>query len=242
MTTGPSPTMLCTLQVVELVPKELVVGVFVQPPLPGVQGGAKLTRDIINRVWTEVNALYPYQNLQVSPPGDAAQFIGARGLEEGVTLQPPVLQVRDPISSTPDLAADQVQTILKIIARNLGSPPMFNLGIRFVYHAPLDGAGTMADGRAFVLGRVLGKQETDLDVLRRGGVIWGGVKYVINHPDASAFTLLIEPLTTDPKMLYLDLNAQFQGQVQLDLLKERVKEVVSFMSQTVRGYLESLPA
>lgn len=220
-----------TLPVVELVPKLMIVGVLVQPPVPGIVGTAKIDREALNRIWSEVNLTFQYQSLQMSPAGDAAVFVGASP-ESQVAIQPPIVQVRDAGLGTFAVAADQAQSILKIVARNVGSPPLFNLGIRLVLHAPVEQA------RAFVL-RVLKKDEQEFDALRQGGEIWASVKYVVNHPDGVGYTLTLEPLVVDDKFLLVDLDAQFQGPVQLDLIRDRAKEVETYVSKTVRAYLET---
>lgn len=217
----------------ELVPKQMILGVIVQPPLPGLAGAALVDRNVLNRIWAEVNSTFPYQSLQMSPAGDAALFIGSSGPNEGVSIQPPVIQIRDPIRSTSALAADQAQAILKIVSRHFGSPLMFNLGIRHIFHAQVDQA------KAFLLHRILKKDEEEFDVLRQGGNLWTGTKFVISHPDGHTFTLLLEPFLANDSLLVVDVDAQFPGPVQLDLVKERAREAETFVTTAVSEYLDT---
>jgi hypothetical protein len=126
-----------------LIPRALVVGVFIPPP--GVVPGVKpVTSDVVNRIWSEVTASYPYRHLEIAPDGSAAHFLGASA-DEQVAIQGPLLQVRDvialrpdqPAALTPDQSAAKAQTILKVIARHLGVAQFFNMGIKHVYHAPV---------------------------------------------------------------------------------------------------------
>jgi hypothetical protein len=155
--------------------------------------------------------------------------------EDGVTIQPPLLQIRDSIRTTTEQSADKAQVISQVVARHLGVSQFFNLGVRLIYHAAVPGN----DGSSFVLGRVLSKGEEDLAQLRAGGQLWGGVKYVITNPGVM-YTLLIEPLIADPKYLYLDLDAQLPGVVDATAIVPKARECERFITGPVSEYLDSL--
>jgi hypothetical protein len=216
-----------------LLPKYFVIGVLT-PPV-GVPGGPKpATPDKLTRIWGAISATYGYRRFELSPDGTAAMIVGAAE-DDGVAIQPPLLQIRGPIRLTAAQSAEQAMTILKIIAEHLGNDQFFNLGIKFVYHAPAAGK----DARALALHKLLSKTEEDVSALQRGGDIWVGTKYVVTEPEAQ-FTLLVEPLVTDNAFLFLDLDVQFPGPVTLDSVKERADHAERYMTQTVGPYLESL--
>ncbi|MDP9224084.1 MAG: hypothetical protein M3P18_09545 [Actinomycetota bacterium] len=220
----------------ELLPKYSVFGV-ITPPL-GVPGGPKApTPDVLNRIWSEIGPQYGYRRLELSADGTAAQIVGATD-EDGVNIQPPVLQVLGNIRMTAQQSAEQAHAILKVITQHLGLTQFFNLGIKYIFHAPAPGK----DGRAFVLHRLLGKDEVGVNGLQRGADLWTGVKYVVSDAEGNAFTLLVEPLIADNTFLFLDLDAQFPGLMTLDDLKERAQDTERYMSQTVSSYLDGLSA
>ena len=218
----------------ELVPRALVIGVFIPPP--GVPGAPAVGMDKINRIWSEVAPQYGYTQLQSAPDGAAAQFLGASA-DIGVTIQPPLIQVRDIISNLdPADYADKAEQVIKAIARVLGTNQFFNLGVKHIYHAPLE----TNDARAFVHNKILRGQES-LANLELGGNIWSGVKHVVNHADG-VYELAIEPLQSDDmKSLFLDLDAQFPGPLaNLGAITERARDAKDYLANHVVRYLESL--
>jgi hypothetical protein len=214
-----------------LIPRALVVGVFIPPP--GVVPGVKpVTSDVVNRIWSEVTGSYPYRHLEIAPDGSAAHFLGASA-DEQVAIQGPLLQVRDVIGLDAKHSAEKAETILKVIARQLGVAQFFNMGIKHVYHAPV----ANNDARAFVLQGILGKTDADLGELQLGGDAIAGVKYVLPGPDRQ-YTLRIEPLLGDLRNLFIDLDAQFPGDATLDDVTTRAKDAERYMTQAVSAYLD----
>lgn len=218
----------------QMLPKYAVLGI-ITPPL-GVPGGPRSpSPDVLNRIWSEIGPEYGYRRLELSADGTAAQIVGASE-EDGVNIQPPLLQVLGNITLTADKFAEQAHGIFKVIATHLGLNQFFNLGVKFVYHAPAPGK----DGRSFVLTRLLGKDETEVGGLKRGGDLWTGVKYVVSGAEGSVYTLLVEPLIADNGFLFLDLDAQFPGLLILDGVKERTQDVERYMTGTVSSFLDGL--
>jgi hypothetical protein len=214
----------------ELVPRALVIGLFIPPP--GLPGTTPVTKEVLNRIWAEVAPNHDYTQLQVSPDGSQANFVGAAP-EDGVTIQPPLLQVRSTVPTTPDRSAADAEAIFKTIARHLGVSQFFNLGIRHVYHVPVPDN----DARAFVMGRILKKSDADVAELEMGeGSLWGGVKFVIQYE--AVYTLVIEPLVADMRNLYLDLDAQFDGPAELDNIASKAKDAETYVTQSVNRYLD----
>lgn len=216
----------------ELIPKSYISGMFMPPP--NIPGGPSTTAEKLNRIWAEVGPAYGYTQFQTTPDYSAANFLGPTP-EMGVVIQPPLLQFRDPITMTAAQSAEKAQTVYKAIAKHLGVTQFFNLGVKHVYHSPAPGN----DAKAFVLGRILGKSDADLGDLRMGGTIWGGVKFeaVIN---STVYILLIEPLVADNRMIFIDLDVQYPGEVDVGKVVERSREAEEYLTKAVNTYLDGL--
>ena len=220
----------------EVIPKILVAGVLAPetgPAIPGMTMPGRVTREKLNRIWSDLQPTYGYTQFQVSPDGSAADLIGPTSAEEGVGIKPPILQVRDIVQLTVTQSADKAETILKTIATHLGASQFLNLGVKFIYHSPAPNG----DASHFVQHRMLGKGPEELADLQLGGSLWAGVKYVATAPEV-VYTLVIEPLQVDPKFLYVDLDAQFPGPLDLSSVKTRIGEAERFMSHSVKNYLQ----
>jgi hypothetical protein len=218
----------------ELIPKALIVGVFaaVQPTQT-----ATVTPEKLNRIWAEVAPRHGYRQLQLSPDGSAAQFFGATP-EDGATVQLPLLQVRESITMGAANAADEAQEILKSIAANLGLSQFFNLGIKHVFHVAVPDN----DARGFLMHRLAGKTEEELEGLQRGGSLWSGLKYAVVGADQSQYTLVIEPWVADNRFVFLDLDAQFPGPTTLEMVKDKAREAEQYASGPVKVYLDNAEA
>jgi hypothetical protein len=223
----------------QLIPKLFVLGVFTPTGVAGTPD--PITAEKINRVWVELAPRLGYTQLQLSTDGAAGNFLGPTP-DDGVTIQPPLLQFRTSIRLTVDQAAEDAHSAMKVIARQIGATGFQQLGIKLVYWA------AMADNDAagFVLHRVFGRSEDDLAPLQGGGKLWTGAKFVVQHPSQDpsqpsvSYTTLVEPLLRDPRYLYLDVDAKFPGPADLDRIPAQVKEVHEFLSHTVAGFLDSL--
>lgn len=216
----------------QLVPKFFVVGIFTPPP--GVPGTGPVTPEKLNRIWNEVGPSHGYRQLQLAPDGTGARFIGTSP-QQNVTIQPPLIQVSDTVELTPAQSAEKAQTILKSAERNLGISQFFNLGIRHVYHTPIQDN----DARTFVLARILHSDPSELEQLQTGGEITGAVKYYIQSPAAN-YTLSIEPLLADLTQLMIDLDAQFPGPATLDTLTMRAQDADDYLTKAVNTYLDNV--
>jgi hypothetical protein len=216
----------------ELIPKAYISGLIMPPP--GIPGGLTISAEKINRIWAEIGPANGYTQFQTTPDYSAVNFLGPTP-EMGVTIQPPLLQFRDLITMTTGQSAEKAETVYKAVARHLGVTRFFQLGVKLVYHAPAPGN----DAKAFVLGRILGKSEADLGDLAMGGSAWGGVKFsaLINE---AAYVLLVEPLLADNRMLFLDLDVQFPGEVDVDKVVTRSRQAEEYLTRSVNSYLDRL--
>jgi hypothetical protein len=217
----------------QLMPQALVVGLFTPTGLPGTD---PVTVEKISRIWSELAPMHGYTQLQIAADGSAATF-GGPSVDDGITIAPPLIQVRDSIRLTTDQSGDRAQQAIKTIARHLGARQFDRLGVKVVYHA----ATANNDAVGLVMHRILQKSDEDLASLKEGGSIWAGVKYVVTNGGVQ-FTLLIEPLLKDQRLLYLDLDAQFGGAVDLDRIREKANDADRYVTQTLNRYLDSVVA
>lgn len=211
-------------------PQALVVAVVTPPP--GVPGGVQVDADRLNRIWSELASLHGYRQYALAPDQSGAEFTGA-SQAEGLVIRPPLIQLRDKISFTAGQSAEKLQDGLKVVMRHLGVNQIFNLGIRHIYHATTP----ENDGRGFVMHRVLGKVEDEIAGLSVGERLWLGLKLVTGAADRQ-YTLVVEPLQADERLLYVDLDAQFPGQASPDAVKERAHDAEQYLTTSVRGYLD----
>lgn len=214
----------------ELQPQQFVVGV-VTPPV-GVPGGPDVNPTKLNLIWSEVSPHYGYRQYQLAPDGTGAVFLGSAETQQ-VAIQPPVIQIRDPIELTSGQSAEKAEAILKIIARHLGIAQFFNLGIRLIYHAPAPDN----DATGYLMRNVLQRSEDDLAELRAGDAIWGGVKIGTGNQERQ-YSLVIEPLHRDARFIYVDLDAQFPGPATLDAVTTRAKDVEQYLTHAVNSFLD----
>ncbi len=215
----------------EFIPKALVVGVFA-----AVQPGptAAATEEKLNRIWAEVAPRQGYRQLQLAADGSGAQFLGAT-VDDGVTIQLPLIQVRSRITTTAAQVAGEIQTTFRTVAKHLGIAQFFNLGIKHIYHVPI----ATNDARGFVLQRLLRKSEDEVGMLERGGPFWAGLKYGAGGTDGSQFVLAVEPWLADDRFLIIDLDAQFPGAVSIDAIKERAAEAEEYLGHAIKEYLDT---
>ncbi len=152
-----------------------------------------------------------------------------------MTIQHPLIQVRDAIKLTPEKTAEELQQLLKAVARHLGLTQVFNLGIKLVCHASVPNN----DAKGFILNHVLSEPGANMDELRPpGGDIFAGFKVVATHPNGT-YTLTVEPLVSDQmRSLFLDLDAQFPGPTTVDAVQGKADEVRHYMNGNVGRYLD----
>jgi hypothetical protein len=215
----------------ELQARQVIAGVLTPPP--GGPGGIDVNASKINQIWSEVSPHYGYRQFQLAPDGTGAVFLGASE-SDAVTIQPPLIQVRDVVSFTVGQSADKVQAIFSAISRHLGIAQFFNFGCKLVYHAPMPDN----DSASFML-RALGRNQDDLAELRAGDHLWGGMKIGTGGGDRQ-YVLVLEPFHADRRSLYVDVDAQFPGPMTLDAVPGRIKDVEQYVTHAVNAFLDRL--
>lgn len=209
----------------EYIPKALVIGVFAATA-PG-----PVSDDAINRIWMQLSKRMGYRQLSRTGEG-GAQFV--TGGDDAFIIQPPLLQFRSSAQLGFANAADDAQVCLKIAAEQLNATQFANLGIKQVLHV------TAPDGDAvgYIQRRLLAGDPEATIPLERGNSVMTGLKHFARAADNSVYALVIEPLILDPKLIFVDLDAQMPGQADLDRLTDRAGDVQRYMTENVRQYLE----
>jgi len=194
--------------------------------------GPQITRDTINRIWAEVVKTYPYSSLQFEPSGTGAAFLGT-GPEDVTLIKPPIVQVRDIVELGVAQSASKITSILKTVAHHVSGPTgPLNLGIKIVYHVPAP-AGSAVD---FILSEMI-KGGDDVQALAGAMRSEASVTFLLSTPEVQ-YTLAIEPLRADPTYVYVDLDAQYPGAVDLTAVEGKIKSVDEFMRNQVNNFLD----
>ncbi len=209
----------------EFIPKALIVGTFAATA-PGPVDVEK-----INRIWMQLSTRMGYRQLIRTGEG-GAQFVTSG--DDAFIIQPPLLQFRSSAPLGFANAAEEAQTCLKIAAEQLGATQFANLGIKHVLHA----TAPDNDAVAYVQSQLVSASADAREQLARGGEVWTGVKYFVRGADDATYTLVIEPLIADPKLIFIDLDAQHPGQADLDRITDRAADAARYLMDTVRRYLE----
>lgn len=224
----------------ELIPKAVVSGLFVQSQIVTTgpaslvlqTPGATVTRDMINRIWTDVVKDYPYRGLQLNPAGSGGAFVGT-GPEDVVLIQPPLVQIRDLVSvQGVSSSAQKIEVIFKIVTHHIGSSSPANLGIKLMYHAPAPGG----DAVSFILSEMMAGHD-DVQQLAGGMALQGVARYLLKG-DGLTYTLSLEPLQSDQSYIFIDLDAQYEGSVDASHIKDKVVSTDEFVTKQVRSFLE----
>ena len=224
-----------------MIPKAAVAGFMLGQQMGTLPGGsvfqpvgAPLNRDVINRIWADVVKTYPYQSLQLDPTGRGGRFIGSNP-DDIVILQPHLLQIRVFFSDdTLSIAqvAEQIQSVFKSAVFHIGGSPPINLGVKLIYNAPAPGGNSVDFLRTeFVKG------DEDLRALAGSMDLQASIKLVMTDINKT-FTLLIEPLQINKADLYLDLDVQFAGIVDVGHIKENVMQTDEFIKGQVQSFLD----
>ena len=221
---------------VQLIPKLMVVGVYMAPTasMPGVGPGGTPAADRFTRIWAEVGPRFGYRRFELSPDNTGVQIEGPTD-HDAIVIQPPLVQVRGSVPTTVALSADNSYSIFKVVAEQLGIHQFFNLGVRLVYHAP----APQHDGRSFVMNKLFMRSDSDFAAVERGGTLWAGAKFVVDEGSAN-HTLLIEPLLADNEFLFIDLDTSFPGEIELDAVKLRAQDAERYVTGAVADYLDGL--
>ncbi len=225
----------------ELIPRALIAGLMVQSQVVSTgpvnvmlqAPGTGITRQMINNIWSDVVKEYPsYQSLQIDPSGNGGLFIGA-GPEDVAIIQPPLVQVRDTVEGGVRPAGNKVAKVFQSAAHYLPAAAPTNLGVKLVYWAPAPGH----DAKSFILSELLGSSADDVQRLA-GAMDYAGSAKLTLTSESVVYTLSIEPFNADNSYLFLDLDVQFPGIVDLNTIQDRLASVESFMASQVRDFLD----
>lgn len=218
---------------IDLLPRNLVVGAVAPTLNQPFSGAPKIGARQLTSLYTALAEQYSYRALQMTDKADGCQIAGATQ-GDFVSVQPPIIQFAENLESVLSLDAvgDKAMVVMKTITDTLRQP-LFNLGIRLIYFVPAPDS----DPAAFVRTRLAADLAT-----RAAGLgpnpLWMGVKLLIQNPTPPTYTVTIEPSVQDQKMIYVDVDAQFQTAVDPLLLKTQILSVEQYCMGPVRELLE----
>lgn len=177
--------------------RQVVIGMVPQPrqlPPP------PFSPDDLQRAYFDVSKEHPYQQFQFLPGDAGAQFLNSP--DDGIVVQPGLIQVRHVVASTPEVARERCGAIVRLLAKRLGLSVFLATGIKVVAHVP-----ALMPARSFIADRLM--QNADhLDELGPD-FFAGGVKYrSLASAGQPEETLLIEPFIHDDNFLYVDYDVQ----------------------------------
>ncbi len=219
----------------EFIPQMMVTGAFVVTP--EMQTGGAVSEDKLVTIYKEIrDAGFQYQQFQLDPNGQGA-VMQAQPPGELVTVRPPLVQVQSVLrEGTVETGGKKAQDIAAIVTRVLGVAQLQQLGIRLVYHAPLPSN----DAKEFMLNRVLSFGGQHLGDLGMGGDLWGGVKYVVSHPEGQ-YTFSVEPaIAENMKSLYIEMDAQFPGAHAPSSVLDKAGQVKEYVTGRLGNYLDKI--
>jgi hypothetical protein len=177
--------------------RQVVIGTV---PLPAQLPPAPYSREDLQRAYFEVSREHSYQQFQLLPGETGAQFLNSP--DDAVLIQPGLLQVRHPITSTAEVARERTSAVLRALINRLAIQNFIAVGIKVIAHVPPPGSA-----REFVVERLM--QGSDhIDELGPG-FFGSGVTYSRLSPTGQPMqTLLIQPFLMDDRYLYVDYDQQ----------------------------------
>jgi hypothetical protein len=224
---------------VELNPQNLVIGLVVPAPMPGLpsQGAPTVTFDSLNHVFGEVASQFGYRNFTSSPEGNAGQIMGATP-QSAIIVNPGLIQVMDAVELTAERSAEKVQQVLKIIAKHLSVTSVIQIGVKWLFHAPVKSR----DAATFVREALTTQSSSDLASIGLGGRQYVGLKVVSgDQAGTTIYSLTVEPLQADETQLFIDIDAAVVG-AGLGDVESKAKDVLTYIRVPVTQLLEKLGA
>jgi hypothetical protein len=221
----------------EFIPQLMVTGGYAVPP--ELQLGGTVDEDRLVAIYRQVrNAGFPYQGFQLDPNG-AGAVIQGQPPGEMVTVRPPLIQVQSVLmEDTVDTGAHKAQEVAAVVTQILGVAQIAQLAIRVIYNAPLPSN----DARDFMLNHLLSRGGEHVQDLSLGGDLWGGVKFVVTHPEGQ-YTFNVEPSLADQmQSLYIEIDAQFPGTHAPSAIVEKAAQVRDYVSGQLGSYLDKIAA
>jgi hypothetical protein len=227
----------------ELVTTGLVVGLILPVAPPGVEtpGTPEITFDRLSHIFGEIASSYGYRNLQSHPSGMGGR-ISKIDIRNGVQIEPGLVQFVDMAEFGPERSIDEAVGVIRVVTKHLGISQVMQLGVKWV--CTTDSPGN--DGRAFVLNRLLARADEDIAELSLGGSIYAGARFVTRPVDQHCqYVIRIEPLESDPRRLYLDVDAAVPGTPDLlaqnaAAVGEAIRGALTYMQVPLKNYLEKL--
>jgi hypothetical protein len=172
----------------------------------------------------DVSAEYNYQQFAFQPGDAGAQFIKSE--TDGIAIQPSLIQMRAPVSSTPEAARERSTTIFRLLDKRLRIDEYLQTGIKVVAHVPVTGSA-----KGYIGDRLIQSADRIADL--GPDFFAGGVKFRSVRQLADALVeenLQIEPYIADDGFLILDYDVQrHQAAIRVDDLSMWLDEAFAFV-------------
>jgi hypothetical protein len=175
----------------------LVVGLVPQPKqIPP----APFVAEDLQRAYFDVSKEHHYQQFQFLPGEAGAQFMNAP--EDGIVVQPGLIQLRTPVETTPEVARERFVAILRVLAKRLALATFLQAGIKVVAHVAVDGSA-----KHFIGERLMRSPDHIAEL--GPNFFAGGVKFRSIQPENGLEeNLLLEPFVHDDKFVFVDYDVQ----------------------------------
>ena len=198
--------------------RQLVVGLVPQPTqIPP----APFAREDLQRAFFDVTREHPYQQFAFLPGDSGAEF--ANSVEDGVAVQPALIQVRTPVDLTPERAREKAIDVVRVLRKRLAIASFLLCGIKVVAHVPAPG-----EARTFVAERLMREAERIEELGPH--YFAGGLKYrSLEDEGLVEGVLLVEPLIQDDKLIFIDYDIQRRTPSDGSQLGEWIDDAFAFV-------------
>lgn len=216
----------------EILYQQVVVGLLPQPSQIPPQ---PYDREALQRAFVDLTAEYSYQQFVFTPSG-GAQILGGTP-EDGVTIEPGLIQARTPVSMTKELAASKIAGILSSVSRRMNLHAFLGGGLKIVAHAPIPTG--YENAQQFVGQRLMHSEDHPAEL--GPNYFAGGVKYrSIEDEGESEEVLLIEPWVREPVFLFIDYDVQNRRPMtDTSAVSHWLDDAFGFIDGNVRRLLEA---
>jgi hypothetical protein len=216
----------------EILYQQIVLGLFPQPTQIPPQ---PFDKEALQRAFLDLTGDYTYQQFVFTPNG-GAQVLGATP-DDGITIEPGLIQVRTPVAMTKELAATKVTTVLASVCKRMDIQAFVSGGMKVIAHAPIPTGYEHA--QQFVGEKLMHSEAHPAELGPK--YFAGGVKYrSIDNEARREENLLIEPLIRDPVFLFIDYDVQRAEQLKgTAVLSQWLDDAFGFIDGNVRRLLEA---
>ncbi|MEI6916312.1 MAG: hypothetical protein WCL39_14350 [Armatimonadota bacterium] len=192
----------------------------------------------LNQLYASVTQKFPFQNLQQLPNGiRMANNDNDLILQGNQPPQPGLLQVNFGSMLHFEVAKEQSLQVFEIVADELGIQAFFGFGIKLTGFLPAPDEKT---AKQILEDSVFSGFKNGLNQLGDSR-LGTGFRVLFNKGINTTFDLKIEPFFQDVKLLFIEVDAQFQSEFNgIDPIEERMDNAYRFLNEDVRSVLSEM--